>query len=123
MVKPLELKNRRRRRKALSTRRKIRLYSGRPRLTVFRSLMNIYCQVVDDEKGCTLASASSKDKSLRDGLAGLKKTEVASKIGAEIAARAKAAGVTAVAFDRGSYKYHGRIKALADAAREGGLEF
>lgn len=97
--------------------------SDSPRLSVFRSLNNIYCQIIDDETGKTLASASSKDKDLRDGLAGLKKTEVAGKIGTAIAARAKDSGVEKVIFDRGSYRYHGRVKALAEAAREAGLEF
>ena len=78
---------------------------------------------VMDESGKTLASASSRDKAIRESLTGLKKSEVASKIGAEIATKAKAAGVSKISFDRGSYKYHGRVRALADAAREGGLEF
>lgn len=119
----ITLKATRRERKASSTRRKLRLYAKRPRLSVFRSLSNIYCQVIDDERGVTLASASSRDKGLREALTGLKKSEVAARVGAQIAERAKAAGVTRVAFDRGAYKYHGRIKALADAARAGGLEF
>ena len=73
--------------------------------------------------GRTLASASSQDRALRDDLKGLKKEEIAARIGAVIAERAKSAGVTRVAFDRGSYKYHGRVRALAEAARQGGLEF
>lgn len=112
-----------RRRKSLHVRRKLRGTPDCPRLSVFRSLTNIYCQVIDDESGKTLAAASSNDKALRDAIGGLKKTEVATRVGAEIANRAKAAGVSKVAFDRGSYKYHGRVRALADAAREGGLEF
>jgi len=107
----------------MRTRRRIRISSDRPRLSVFRSLCNIYCQIIDDESGKTLASASSKDKDLRDGLKGLKKTEVAGKIGAAIAAKAKETGVSKVVLDRGPFKYHGRVKALAEAAREGGLEF
>lgn len=110
-------------RKAKSTRRKLRLFSGRPRLTVSRSLNNIYCQIIDDEQGRTLAAACSLEKGLREALKGLKKTDVAAKIGEELAGRAKSAGVTKVAFDRGHYKFHGRIKALAEAARAGGLEF
>ena len=116
-------KARLRRRKSLHVRARLRGTPKRPRLSVFRSLCNIYCQVIDDESGKTLASASSRDKNIRDSLTGLKKREVASKIGAEIATKAKAAGVSKVSFDRGPYKYHGRVRALADAAREGGLDF
>lgn len=112
-----------RRRKQLAVRNRIRVGTVRPRLSVRRSLTNIYCQVIDDETGRTLASASSRDKECRAELEKLKKTDVASKIGALIAERAKAAGVVRVAFDRGHYKYHGRVRALAEAAREGGLEF
>ncbi len=112
-----------RRRKARGVRRKIRLYSGRPRLSVFRSLTNIYSQIIDDEAGRTLVSASSLDKDLRESLAGTKRVEAASVVGAKLAERALAAGVKKVVFDRGSFKFHGRVKALASAAREGGLEF
>ncbi len=112
-----------RRRKSRRTRRRVRVGSARPRLSVFRSLTNIYGQIIDDEAGRTLVAASSRDKDLREGCGGLKKTDVAAKIGAELAARAQQSGITAVTFDRGPYKYHGRVKALADAAREGGLEF
>jgi large subunit ribosomal protein L18 len=94
---------------------------SRPRLTVFRSARHIYVQVIDDTSGRTMASASTLDASLRG--AKNKKTDAAKSVGALIAERAKAAGVTSVAFDRGGYAYHGRIAALADAAREGGLEF
>lgn len=111
------------RRKALRVRRRIRVGSSLPRLSVFRSLGNIYGQVIDDESGKTLASASSLDKELRSSLGGMKKTEVATKVGEAIAARAKEAGVTKVVFDRGAYKFHGRVKALADGARGAGLEF
>ena len=111
------------RRKALHVRARLRGTPERPRLSVFRSLGNIYCQVIDDESGRTLASASSRDKDIRDALTGLKKTEIADKVGEQIASKAKAAGVSQVAFDRGPYKYHGRVKALAEAARQGGLEF
>jgi len=123
MASPGKKKRLLRRRKALHVRARLRGTAERPRLSVFRSLCNIYCQVIDDESGKTLASASSQDKSIRDTLAGLKKSEVAGKIGAELATRAKAAGVLKISFDRGSYKYHGRVRALADAARAGGLEF
>jgi large subunit ribosomal protein L18 len=112
-----------RRRKALHVRSRLRGSTERPRLSVFRSLSNIYCQVIDDESGRTLASASSCDKDLRDALKGVRKTDVASKVGGQLASKARAAGVTKVSFDRGSYRYHGRVKALAEAAREGGLEF
>jgi large subunit ribosomal protein L18 len=94
----------------------------RPRLNVYRSLNHIYVQVVDDNAGKTLVSASTMDKELRaSGNGGNIAAAVA--VGTMIAARAKAAGIDRVVFDRGGYLYHGRIKALADAAREGGLEF
>lgn len=117
------LKQVRRRRKALRVRNRVRVGVSRPRLSVFRSLTNIYCQVIDDTSGRTLAAASSRDKGLREALKGVRKSDVATRIGATIAERAKAAGVTAVVFDRGPYKYHGRVKALAEAARAGGLTF
>jgi large subunit ribosomal protein L18 len=95
----------------------------RPRLNVFRSLRHIYAQVIDDTVGHTLVSASTLDPEVREQIAGLKKTEQARVVGRVLAARALAQGVTKVAFDRAGYKYHGRVKALADAAREGGLDF
>lgn len=95
----------------------------RPRLSVFRSLAEIYAQVIDDEAGHTLASASSIDHELQSQMAGLKKSEQAKLVGKVVAERARAKGITKVVFDRGGYKYIGRVKALADAAREGGLEF
>ncbi|MDW8068451.1 MAG: 50S ribosomal protein L18 [Anaerolineae bacterium] len=95
----------------------------RPRLNVFRSLRHIYAQVIDDTVGHTLVSASTLDPEVREQIAGLKKTEQARVVGKVLAARALAQGVTKVAFDRAGYKYHGRVKALADAAREGGLDF
>lgn len=112
-----------RRHKAFCVRRKLRSVTDRPRLCVFRSLSHISAQIIDDAKGVTLASASTLDKNLRDSLTGLKKVAKAEKIGIALAERAKQAGVTKVAFDRGSFKFHGRIKALAEAARKGGLEF
>lgn len=112
-----------RQRRTLSVRRSTRGSTERPRLSVFRSLKNIYCQVIDDEQGRTLAAVSTLEKALRDSLKGLSRTDAAKKIGAEIATRARSAGVTKVAFDRGRFKYHGRVKSLADGAREGGLEF
>ena len=116
-------KNVKRRRVRMSTRRRLRTISDRPRLSVFRSHHNIYCQVIDDGAGVTLVSASSVDKQLRSGLDGLKKVDVAAKVGSLLAERAVAAGVGKVKFDRGCYKFHGRIRALATAAREGGLQF
>lgn len=95
----------------------------RPRMNIFRSLSEIYVQVIDDEAGKTVASASTIDGKLRKDLEGLNKTEQARKIGQAIAERAKSVGVQQVVFDRGGYRYIGRVKALADGAREGGLEF
>ena len=92
--------------------------SGRLRLSVHRSLQHIYAQIIDDTKGETLATASSVTLKLSGN-----KTEVAKRVGSAIAEAAKAKGIGQVVFDRGSFKYHGRVKALADAAREGGLEF
>ncbi|MGC8879040.1 MAG: 50S ribosomal protein L18 [Anaerolineae bacterium] len=95
----------------------------RPRLNVFRSLNHIYAQVIDDSRGHTLVAASSIDPELRDQLKGLTKTQQAAKVGRLVAERALRAGIQRVVFDRGGYKYHGRVKALAEASREGGLEF
>ena len=95
----------------------------RPRLNVFRGLSHIYVQVIDDEAGNTLASASTLDHELRANMEGKNKTEQAKLVGMAIAARAKAKGIGQVVFDRGGYRYFGRVKALADGAREGGLEF
>lgn len=97
--------------------------NGRPRLSVHRSSMHIYAQVIDDVKGHTLASASTIDKELREGLKTGANKDAAAAVGKLIAARALAAGVTKVVFDRGQFLFHGRVKALADAAREGGLDF
>jgi large subunit ribosomal protein L18 len=96
---------------------------GRPRLCVFRSLKHIYAQVIDDSRGHTLAAASTLDPAVRGGLASLPKTEEAALVGALVAERARAAGVTQVVFDRGGYLYHGRVRRLAESAREGGLVF
>lgn len=95
----------------------------RPRLAVFRSNAYIYAQVIDDTKGLTLASASTRQKAVADGLKSLGNTEAAKKVGEAVAVAAKAVGVKKVVFDRGGYPYHGRVKALADAARAAGLEF
>jgi large subunit ribosomal protein L18 len=96
---------------------------GRARLSVFRSSKHIYAQVIDDARGVTLASASSLDKSLRDALKTGADKGAAAAVGKLVAERAVAAGVKEVIFDRGGYLYHGRVQALADAAREGGLAF
>ncbi len=95
----------------------------RPRLNVFRSASHIYAQVIDDDEGRTLAAASDLDASLAGDVAGKGKAERAAVVGAAIAARAREHGVAEVVFDRGGYKYHGRVKALAEAAREAGLGF
>lgn len=95
----------------------------RPRLNVFRSLTGIYAQVIDDQAGHTLVSASSVDKDLREKIKGMKKSEQAKLVGQTVADRAKSKGIEMVVFDRGGYRYVGRVKALADGAREGGLQF
>lgn len=96
---------------------------ARPRLNVYRSSAEIYCQVIDDEAGNTLASASSIDGELRPKLVGKTKTEQAKVVGQTLAQRAKDKGISTVVFDRGGFRYIGRVKALADGAREGGLVF
>ena len=95
----------------------------RPRLNVYRSLEHIYVQIIDDNSGQTIASASTVDKNLRAEFEGKPKKEQAKLVGKAVAERAQAAGVKQVVFDRGGYLYHGRIQALAEGAREGGLEF
>ena len=102
-------------------RRKVRGTSGRPRLAVFRSLNHIYAQVIDDEKGATLCSASTVEKSAGTATGG--NIDAARTIGRLIAERAKERGIKSVVFDRGGYIYHGRVRSLAEAAREAGLEF
>jgi large subunit ribosomal protein L18 len=105
-------------------RRAITANAGRrPRLSVFRSSKQIYAQVIDDEHGRTVASASSLEKAMREALKTGATVEAARIVGKELAERAKKAGVAKVVFDRGAYMYHGRVKALAEGAREGGLEF
>jgi large subunit ribosomal protein L18 len=102
----------------------VRGNSGRPRLAVFKSARHIYAQVIDDGSGATLAHASSLDPGLRkDATKTGVSRDSAGKVGGLVAERAKKAGVTKVVFDRGGYRYHGRVKALADGARQGGLEF
>ena len=105
------------------TRYRIASHGTRPRLSIFRSGKHIYAQVIDDAAGRTLAAASSLDKNLREELKTGADKSAAAAVGKLVAARAVAAGVTEVVLDRGAYLYHGRVKALADAAREGGLAF
>jgi large subunit ribosomal protein L18 len=109
-------------RRARRTRYKIREL-GAYRLTVFRTARHIYAQIIAPNAGETVAAASTVEKAVVEGLEGTGNVEAAKKVGQLIAERAKAAGITEVAFDRAGFKYHGRIKALADAARESGLEF
>ncbi len=120
MMTPKELFERRKRRTRASIAKKS---GGRIRLSVFRSSKHIYVQVIDDAAGTTLASASTLDKELKGSLKTGADAAAAAAVGKLIAERAKAAGITEVVFDRGGYIYHGRVKALADAAREGGLSF
>ncbi len=114
-----EKKMRTRARRALRVRSQVRGTPERPRLSVFRSNRAIWAQVIDDRNGRTLASAST----IHVGEKGLSKTDLATKVGQLLAERAKAAGIERVVFDRGPYLYHGRVKALADGARQGGLDF
>jgi large subunit ribosomal protein L18 len=111
-------------RRQARTRRELKAVAyGRPRLSVFRSAKQIYVQVIDDANGHTLAAASSIDKDLKGKLKTGADVAAAKEVGKLAAERAKKAGVTQVVFDRGSYLYHGRVKAVAEGAREGGLEF
>ena len=112
-----------RKRRHRRIRAKISGTAERPRLNVFRSTEHIYAQVIDDAAGRTLVSASTVDAGLRSDLDGKTKKEQATLIGKTVAERAKAAGIETIVFDRGGYLYHGRVKALADGAREGGLKF
>lgn len=111
------------RRKARVRRQVRAAANGRPRLSVFRSSKQIYAQIIDDAKGVTIVAASSVEKDVRGSLKTGADMEAAKAIGKLVAERAVKAGVTQVVFDRGSYLYHGRVKALAEAAREGGLDF
>ena len=104
-------------------RRKVGGTSERPRLSVYRSLNHVYAQVIDDSQGVTLAAASSLEQAVKERNADKRKTELAELVGELIGQRAQQKGVSKVVFDRGGYKYHGRVKALADAARKGGLVF
>ena len=113
----------RRRRIHYRIRKHVNGTAERPRMVVFRSNKQIYVQVIDDERGFTLVAAASNDKQLAAECKGKNGSEAAAIVGKAIAERAKAAGISKVAFDRGGYLFHGRVKSLADAAREGGLEF
>ena len=115
-------KNESRRKRHRRVRKRVEGTQERPRLNVYRSLNHIYAQVIDDTKGHTLVSASSLDGTLKEDKNG-GNLEGAKAVGRLVAERAKEAGISRVVFDRGGYLYHGRIQALADAAREGGLEF
>lgn len=120
MIKPSKRFERRKRRTRYALKQS---NAARARLSVFRSSKHIYAQIIDDVSGRTVASASSIDKSLRPDLKKGWDTEAATAVGKLVAERAKEAGVDAVVFDRGGYRYHGRVKAVADAAREAGLQF
>jgi large subunit ribosomal protein L18 len=112
-----------RKRRHMRVRAKVIGTTARPRLCVFRSLKNIHAQVIDDSTGNTLVSASSLDTDIKSKITGKKKTEIAEQVGSLVAQRALNKGIKQLAFDRGGYKYHGRIKALAEAARKAGLDF
>lgn len=110
-----------RHRRHARVRAKVEGVASRPRLCVFRSLTHIYAQVIDDEQGHTLASASTLELEIKDELAGKNKVAQAELVGSLLGKKALGAGIKQVVFDRGGYKYHGRVKALAEAARKGGL--
>jgi large subunit ribosomal protein L18 len=116
-------RNESRQRRHLRIRRAVHGSSDRPRLSVFRSVAHIYAQLINDRDGRTLAAASSLDPEIRAQAAGVKKTDAGKLVGQLVARRAKERGISRVVFDRGGYLYHGRVKAVADGAREGGLEF
>ena len=120
----IELKNKRYARRNRRVRKNITGTSERPRLTIFRSAEHIYAQIIDDATARTLASASTTDREVKAKLGGdMSKTDKCKIVGTVLAERAKSANVSTVAFDRNGFLYHGRVKALADAAREGGLDF
>jgi large subunit ribosomal protein L18 len=112
-----------RKRRHVRVRKQVEGTSERPRLNVYRSLNHIYAQIIDDSRGSTLLSVSSVDPSLHKSLVGKTRTEQAAVVGKTLAERATEAGISQVVFDRGGYKYHGRVKKLAEASREGGLKF
>lgn len=112
-----------RRRRQTRIRKGLSGIGSRPRLSVFRSLKQIYAQLIDDQSGTTLASASTLDPEIRERVAGMKRTEASAVVGDVLAKRALAKGIEAAVFDRSGYLYHGRVQALADAARAAGLKF
>ena len=118
-----ETRNEARKRRHVRVRKKISGTANVPRLSVFRSLKHIYAQIIDDDAGRTLVSASTLDADVRTEIAGRSKVEQAQVVGRRLAEKALSHGVKKVVFDRGGYVYHGRVKALADASREGGLVF
>ncbi|MEK7432050.1 MAG: 50S ribosomal protein L18 [Cyanobacteriota bacterium] len=104
-------------------RKKLEGTEQRPRLSVFKSNKNIYAQIIDDSKGITLVASSTVEKAVKEGLSTGGNLDAAKKVGADIAKKAKDKGISLVVYDRGGYLYHGKVKALADAARENGLDF
>ena len=118
---PIKIQRRIRRRRGL--RKRIRGTSDRPRLSVFRSAKHIYAQIIDDLEGVTLCHAGTKCKALRDKIDNTGDRAAAAMVGAELAAQAKDKKIDSVCFDRGGFRFHGRVKSLADAAREAGLKF
>ncbi|HAE41571.1 MAG TPA: 50S ribosomal protein L18 [Clostridiales bacterium] len=122
MIKKID-RNKNRQKRHYKMRNKIQGTPERPRLNVFRSSSNIFVQVIDDTKGLTIAAASTLDKDIKEKVNGLNKTEAAKIVGQEIAKKSIDKGIEAVVFDRGGYLYHGRVKSLADGARESGLKF
>ena len=120
---PRVSKDQSRRKRHERLRRKVAGSGERPRLLIRRTLHHIYATVVDDAKGHTVVAASTREKAISDGLGSMTNLAAAEKIGQAIAEKAKQAGITQVVFDRSGLKYHGRVKALADAARQAGLEF
>jgi large subunit ribosomal protein L18 len=122
MIKKIN-RNKNRQKRHYKMRNKIQGTPERPRLNVFRSSSNIFVQVIDDTKGVTIAAASTLDNDIKEKVSGLNKTEAAKIVGQEIAKKSIDKGIEAVVFDRGGYLYHGRVKSLADGARESGLKF
>ena len=116
-------KRRRLGRRKIRVRKKVSGSTSRPRLNVFRSNAHIYAQIIDDTQGRTLAAASSREKAIRESVSSGGSSEAAKVVGKQLAERAKAVNITTVVFDRGGRLFHGRVKALADASREGGLNF
>ncbi len=112
-----------RQRRHARARRRLSGAADRPRLAIFRSLKQIYAQVIDDSSGRTLVAASTRDPQIRERVTGKKKVEAATVVGEELARRALAKGITAVVFDRAGYLFHGRVRALAEGARTAGLKF